>query len=289
MPFALGDITIEAQTQSHLATAVALLATALACGILSMIVLWRRWAFLGEGIAHAGFGGAGTAWLLAALCPRFDNATSVGIAVTVFCFLTAIGIGAVHRSGRVHSDTAIGAFLAGTLAWGFLCQQIYTSVTTRIPTGFQALLFGQTQLLDPLHGQLAVAMLLVCCSLLIAFRRQILLYCFDPDLAFTSGVRTTYIHYLLIGLITLAIVIGVRLVGSVLITAMLILPAATASLISRRLYVTLTLAAASSLGATLLGLIVARRWNFLPEGPVIVLALFAFFLITWLLRRRAAA
>ena len=282
----LADIFVS-DSAGEFAAAIAMLATALACGVLSLVVLWRRWAFLGEGIAHAGFGGAGTAWLLAVFYPFLDSPYYIGAFVTLFCFLTAGAIGAIHRGGKVHSDTAIGAFLAGTLAWGFLCQNIYTSFYHRMPAGFQSLLFGQTQLLDFLHAQLAVGMLLVTVATLVIFRREILLYCFDPELAFTSGVRTSRIHYILIALVTLAIVVGVRLVGSVLITAMLILPGATAVLFSRRLYITITLASVASVGATLVGMGIARRWSYLPEGPLIVLTLFLIFILSWIVRRRS--
>ena len=270
-------------------TIVAMLALALACGILSLVVLWRRWAFLSEGVAHAGFGGAGSAWMLAVMLPGLDRPGVVDIGIVIFCLLTAGAIGMVHRSGKVHSDTAIGAFLAGTLAWGFLGQQVYANVYHRAPAGYQALLFGQTQLLSWSHAQLAVAMLLLCVGTLTILRKQVLLYCFDPELAQTSGVRTEIIHYTLILLIALAIVAGVRLIGTVLITALLILPGATAVLITRRLYPAVIWAAAISIAGASAGLVLSARWPALPEGPLTVLALFLIFIAVWgaqRLRRR---
>lgn len=268
------------------ATIVAMLSLALACGILSLIVLWRRWAFFGEGVAHAGFGGAGSAWLLAAFFPALDRPGIVDVGVVVFCLLTALGIGMVHRTGRVHSDTAIGAFLAGTLAWGFLGQQVYTNTYHQNPAGFQSLLFGQVQLLSWTHAQLAIAMLIFTIAVLTVLRKDVILYCFDPELALTSGVRTTLIHYALILLIALAIIAGVRLVGTVLITALLILPAATAVQITRRLYAAVVLAALLSIAGAVAGLAISARWPALPEGPVVVLSLFVAFLLAWASRLR---
>src|SRR5512133_2802464 len=157
----------------HGPTAVALLALAAACGILSLIVLWRRWAFLGEAVAHAGFGGAGTAWLLASFAPGLDSPAIVSVCVVLFGILTALAVGMVHRNEQVHSDTAIGAFLAGALAWGFVGQEVYLRAYHRAPAGFQSLLFGQTQLLQPLHAQLAVALLALTLAVLVLWRRQI--------------------------------------------------------------------------------------------------------------------
>ena len=267
-------------------TYLAILSLAVLCGILSLVVVWRRWAFLGEGIAHAGFGGAGTAWMLAALIPAADTNTVVFAAVTGFCLLTGIAIGIVHRRGNVHSDTAIGAFLVGALAWGFIGQQVYLGTYHRIPAGFQSLLFGQTQLLNHTHAQLTVALTVVCLTLLTAFGRQILLYCLDPALAQTSGVRTGFIHYLLILLVTVTIILGVPMLGSVLITAMLILPGAAAMLLSRRLTGTLLLSAAIGAGGALAGILINRQWPILPQGPCIVLSLFVFFIGSWLVSSR---
>ena len=269
----------------HPATIVAMLSLALTCGILSLVVLWRRWAFLGEGVAHAGFGGAGSAWMLAAFLPALDRPGLVDLAVVVFCLLTAIAIGIVHRSGKVHPDTAIGAFLAGTLAWGFLGQQIYSNTFHQQPAGFQSLLFGQTQLLSWTHAQLAVALLILCVVALGALRKPVLLYCFDPELAQTSGVRVSLVHYTLILLIALAIIAGARLVGTVLVTALLILPAATALQVTRRLYPAVAVSSALSLGASLAGMAISARWPALPQGPLVVLSLFAGFLVAWAYRR----
>lgn len=269
----------------HGPTAVALIALAAACGILSLIVLWRRWAFLGEAIAHAGFGGAGTAWLLAAMIPGLDSPGIVSLCVVIFGILTALAIGIVHRDEHIHSDTAIGAFLAGALAWGFVGQEVYLRAFHRVPAGFQSLLFGQTQLLQPLHAQLAVALLVLTFCVLVFWRRQILMYCLDPSLARTGGINTGAVHYGLILLVAIAITTGVPLVGSVLITAMLILPGATASLITRQLGRTILLATAISIGGTLAGLLLNRYVPALPQGPAIVLSLLGMFLATWTITR----
>lgn len=271
---------------SHWPTLTAIFALSLACGILSLVVLWRRWAFLGEGIAHAGFGGAGTVWLLAAAVPALDTPVMVSAGVALACLLAAGGIGTLCRNPRVQADTAIGAFLVGALAWGFLGQQVYLGAYGKVPAGFAALLFGQTELLSPVHAQLAVALLIATVAVLGFFQRDILLYCLDPQTAQASGIKTTRVHYLLIILIAVAMIVGVRIVGSVLITAMLILPGATATMLTRRLLPTVILACGTALTGTAAGIALSYRWPVLPQGPSIVLSLFAIFIGTWTLRRR---
>src|SRR5687767_6288361 len=89
-------------------------ALALACSVLSLFVVARRWAFIGEGISHSGFGGAGTAWLLALFAPSLDRPAVVYGCVVLFCVLTALAVGRLSRGQRVTSDAAIGIFLVAS-------------------------------------------------------------------------------------------------------------------------------------------------------------------------------
>src|ERR1044071_87872 len=95
-------------------------AMAVACAVLSVFVVARRWAFIGEGISHSGFGGAGTAWLLMLFFPALDQPWVPYLSVVIFCLLTAGAIGMLSRSRGVNADAAIGIFLVASLAWGFL-------------------------------------------------------------------------------------------------------------------------------------------------------------------------
>lgn len=264
---------------------VAILSLTVSCALLSLVVVWRRWAFLGEGIAHAGFGGAGTAWLLACVFPMFDGPGYIMLAITLFCFATAIVIGIVHRDETVHSETAIGIFLVASLAWGFVGQQAYFAKYSRSPAGFQALLFGHTQLLGSGQAQLCLALALVCVVVLAAFRKEILAWCLEPTLAQVSGVRAGFIHYLMILLIAATVVLGVQLVGSVLMTALLILPGATAMLLTRRLLPAAVWTLAIGLAGAVIGLAAHSAYPLIWQGPAVVLSLVIIFLIVFVVRR----
>src|SRR5207302_10271514 len=98
-------------------------------------------------------------------------------------------------------------------------------------------------------------------------------YCFDPTTAYTSGVRAGLIHHLLMVLLALVIVIGMRVVGSVLMTALLVLPGATAMLLSRRLGAVISVAVATGLISAIAGLLMNAQWRYVHAGPVIVLVL----------------
>jgi ABC-type Mn2+/Zn2+ transport system permease subunit len=259
-------------------------AIATACAVLSIPVVLRRWAFIGEGIGHAAFGGAGTAWLLAVFFPALDNTWAPFAIAIVFCTITALAIGWVSRSERVNTDATIGIFLVASLAWGFLAQQIYTQHYQRSPQWLEYL-FGQ---ISELSGPNAVAATLLCAAVIVTvlmLGKEILAYCFDPVTAYTSGVRAGFVHYLLMVLLALIIVVGMRVVGGVLMTALLILPGATAMLLSRRLVGVLSIAIATGLIAAVAGLLIHAQWRFLPLGPGIVLVLVTEFVVAYALAR----
>lgn len=264
---------------------VAILSLTVSCALLSLVVVWRRWAFLGEGIAHAGFGGAGTAWLLACAAPWLDQPGYIMLAITLFCFVTAIVIGIVHRDETVHSETAIGIFLVASLAWGFVGQEAYFATYNRPAAGFQALLFGHTELLGSSHAHLCVALAFVCVVLMTVLRKEILAWCLEPTLAQVSGVRAGFIHYLMILLIAATVVLGVQLVGSVLMTALLILPGATAMLFARRLGPAVAWTLAIGLTGAAIGLATHGAWPLVWQGPAVVLSLVIIFLVVFTVRR----
>src|SRR5215218_5465713 len=129
--------------------AASLLATtslAVACACLSVFVVARRWAFIGEGISHSGFGGAGVAWLIMLAAPAMTDQPWLPYATAaVFCVATALAIGWLSRGERISSDTAIGIFLVASLAFGFLAEQIFRQVRGVEPYGFTDYLFGRMQ------------------------------------------------------------------------------------------------------------------------------------------------
>src|SRR5947209_2269940 len=117
------------------------LSIGVACAVLSVFVVSRRWAFIGEGISHSGFGGAGTVWLAAALFPELDAAAwAPYLGVVLFSIITACAIAYFTRSERINSDAVIGIFLVASLAWGILAQQLYLHFRHRNPVGWDVYL-----------------------------------------------------------------------------------------------------------------------------------------------------
>jgi ABC-type Mn2+/Zn2+ transport system permease subunit len=257
-----------------------------ACAVLSVIVVLRRWAFIGEGISHAGFGGIGTGWLLSLVFPVFGHAGAAYAVAVLFCMAVALCIGYVTRERSTAkpfgADSAIGIFLVASLAWGFVALAIYKQ---HYPNASEDLwekyLFGSISdiSVDTMLASVAVSTAVVFA--VAALFKEILCYAFDPLMAQVSGVRVTLIHYLLMLLLAMTIVIGMRIAGNVLVTALLILPGTTALVLSRQLNRVMTIAVVAGLIGSSGGVLVNHRWGFIPTGPAIVLVLFGEFLIAY--------
>jgi len=93
--------------------------------VLSVFVVLRRWAYLGDGIAHAGFGGIGTAVLLAIAFPSLNNGPAIFMIGAGFALATAVAVGWISRRRAVSGDAAVGIFVAAALAWGFIAFSLH--------------------------------------------------------------------------------------------------------------------------------------------------------------------
>jgi ABC-type Mn2+/Zn2+ transport system permease subunit len=207
----------------------------------------------------------------------------------------AMVIGWVSRRERVNADAAIGIVLVGSLAWGFVALQMYGQAghPHGSPSGWDFYLLGEVQnlsrpaMLSGVCVSLAVVVTILCLG------KEILFYCMDPDLAEVSGVRAGFVHYLLMLLLAMVIVVGMRLTGYLLITALLVLPGATALVISQRLATVVAISVVVSLVGVLCGLILRAGPARLPSGPAMVLVLVIQFILAYawslIARRRRTA
>jgi ABC-type Mn2+/Zn2+ transport system permease subunit len=254
-----------------------------ACAVLSVFVVARRWAFIGEGIAHAGFGGAGTAWVLSIAAPglaflRQDFYTYI-IAVS-FSLLVAVAVAALTRRDRVLPDTAIGILLVGSMAWGFLASNIYAYATSSFPPTLGQFVGFEVQKLRLLPASYAVVAAVVAGSvvaILALLGKEVLYYTFDADTAEVSGVKAGLIHYTLILLLAVTIVLAMRITGSLLVIGMLIIPGAIGLHIGKSLRGVFLIAVTTGLAGSLAGPVANYFFDYLPEGPIIVVALLAQF------------
>jgi ABC-type Mn2+/Zn2+ transport system permease subunit len=239
----------------------AVLIVGIVCAVLGAYIVLRGMAFFGDAIAHAilpgvavGYllGGSGQAWLL------LGGGLVAGI-------VSALGIGAISRSG-IKEDTAIGVIFAGMFALGIALISTVRSYTVDL-THF---LFGNV--LGVSNGDLWLIGIFgaIVIVTILAFYKEFLVISFDPILAKTLRLPMTFLNYLLLLLIAITIVLSLQAVGVAMMTAMLVTPAATASLLTRRLPVMMVLAAMIGAFSGVTGLYVSFYVN-VASGPAIVL------------------
>ena len=209
------------------------LVAALIVGVVGAVVgsflLVKRWALLGDAIAHAVLPGVAIAFLLG--WPFFAGAVVTGL-------LTALGISFVERNSRIKQDAAMGLLFVSAFALGL-------AIISRIqsPVDLFHVLFGNVLAVSRQDLLLTVVTGVVVVVAIAVLYKELLLWSFDPIMAESVGLPVRRLHYLLILLTSLTIVASLQAVGIVLVVAMLIAPAATAYLLTDRFHRMVLLAA----------------------------------------------
>jgi ABC-type Mn2+/Zn2+ transport system permease subunit len=271
------------------------LIVAVLCSLLSVVVVLKRLAFIGQGISHAGFGGAGTAMVLG-LAPGFTQDATI----LVFCLAAAALIGALSRRHKIEADSAIGIILVAAMAWGALmaglAEHLQHFAWYRNLIGpsaehvdFHAILFGSVLNVTAGDLLLAVAVAALVLVALIGLFKEMVFFAFDESAARVFGVRTGVIYYLLLGALSLVIVVAIRLTGFLLVSALLVIPGAVATLLSRRLAAVLTISMVVGVVGTLGGLGLSLTFHFLPAGPTMVATLCVLLIAAFALNRAMEA
>jgi zinc transport system permease protein len=251
-------------------------AVAVACSLLSPLVVYKRMAFIGEGVSHAGFGGIGLALLASVWLPQLSRPGWADLVLALSCVATALIIGRLSAAAAIESDSAIGVGLVVAMAIGIAGIDLYSYLR---PDAWQpdvhSLLFGDVLSADPASAAWAWVVALLTAALILGAYKRLVFYAFDEEGALIFGVPVRALHYLLLTVMALAIVAAMRLVGVVLVTALMVMP----GLIGRSLAVSFRGVLAWSLGSglagVLLGLLLVMALKRFSSGPVVVLVLCA--------------
>jgi manganese/iron transport system permease protein len=252
------------------------------CAVVGAYVVLRGMAFFGDALAHTILPGIAGGYLVSG----GDRGALFWWAL-VTALGSAIGIGAISRGARLKEDTAIGVVFAGMFALGVAMISTVRSSSVDL----SHFLFGDVLGVstgDLTRTALFAALVLALVALLY---KEFLVLAFDSVLAETLRLPVRALEYLLLGLIAVTIVVSIQTVGVSLMLAVLVTPAATASLLTQRLHWMMLLAALIAAGSGVVGLYCSFYLG-IASGAAIVLVCTAVFLITWavtrLLRRSAA-
>jgi manganese/iron transport system permease protein len=254
---------------------IAALIVGIVCPVVGTYVVLRGMAFLGDALAHAILPGVAVGYLLGGSNPVWLLVGALVAGVT-----TALGIGAISKGG-VKEDTAIGVMFTGMFALGIALISTVRSYTIDL-THF---LFGNVLgvaasdlWLTGIFGGLVILTIF-------AFYKEFLVISFDPVLAQTLRLPASFLNYLLLLLIAVTIVLSLQTVGIALMSAMLVTPAATANMLTRRLPIMMILGATVGAISSITGLYLSFYAN-IASGPAIVLICTIIFLLTFIFSPR---
>jgi len=237
-------------------------ATNVACALVGCFLVLRRMSMMGDALSHAVLPGLVVAFLLSGsigIVPLFLGAAVVGLLTT---FLTQT----LHQYARVPTDASMGVVFTSMFAFGVVLVKLYVGglhfdIACVYEGSLELVPFAQpvAGLPRPLFTTLLV--LLVNLAVLILLWKELKLSSFDANLATTMGFSSTALHYLLMTLVAVTAVASFEAVGSILVVAMLIVPAATAHLLCDRLAIMVAVSTAVGIAASVLGYWAAVYWD----------------------------
>lgn len=244
------------------------------CSTVAFFVVLKRLPFLGVGIAHTAMGGIAIG-LVSGLDPFLCG--------SAFAVATALATGNISRRGQLHEDTVIGILFAAGMAFGIA---LLSTMKGYYPEVF-SLLFGNILSVSCADlGTLAVVMAAVLLFIGLFFK-ELLAISFDEESAVAGGLPVGPLYYGLLTAMALTIMVSVKLVGIVLASALLVIPAATGYRLGRNYRTMFFLSLLTGIGGSAGGLILSYYLD-LPSGAAIVLFMALLFVLSLFHRGRAA-
>lgn len=237
-------------------------------GVTGVFVTLKGLAFMGDAIAHAIFPGIVIAYLLG------GNYLAGALIAAI---LVSLLVGWISQSGRLKNDTVIGVLFAGGFALGIALISTRPSYTRDL-TSF---LIGSVLGVSTEDLQLTAIVGAIVIATILLGRRELFTVAFDPTFATSTGLHVRRYDQLFLVLLSLAIVVSLQTVGTILVLAMLVTPAATARLLTDRLPLLMVLSVLIGSLSGVAGLYVSYYWS-IAAGASIVLVATALFLLTYL-------
>ncbi|HCM89923.1 MULTISPECIES: metal ABC transporter permease [Vagococcus] len=236
-------------------------------GVIGSFIILRGMSLMGDAISHAVLPGVAVSYIVGA---------NFMIGASIFGIAAAGLIGFVTQKSKLKSDTAIGIVFSSFFALGIILISFAQS-----STDLYHILFGNVLAVRPsdLYTTLGVAVAVILFVAL--FYKELLVSSFDPVMSEAYGLKVQVIHYALMFFLTLVAVSSLQTVGTVLVVAMLVTPAATAYLLTDRLSVMIFLSSLIGGVSAVVGLFFSYSYN-LASGATIVLTTAMFFIIAFI-------
>ncbi|MEW6001757.1 MAG: metal ABC transporter permease [Nitrospirota bacterium] len=244
---------------------------ALVCSLLGVLLVLRRLSLIGDGLAHVTFGSVAIGLLLR------QQPSFVAIPVVM---VSSLGIMKLMQKARLYGDAAIGIVSSLGIAGGVLIA----SLSGGFNVDLFSFLFGNILAISRAEVVTSIILSIIVLSVVFLFYNEYFSTTFDEEFARISGINVRKINSLLVLLTGITVVLTMKVVGIMLTSALLILPAVTALQIAKSFKNTMILSSLSGISSVLTGIYASFVLN-LPTGATIVMVNFLFFITAFLSRR----
>lgn len=244
---------------------VAGIAMAIFCGMISVFIILRRVSFLGSGISHAAFGGVAIGFFLGI------NPTLSALAYSI---IIAFAIDIVSEKGKTNEDAAIGIFFSTSMALGIILISLSKGYTTDL-FGY---LFGSILAITKEEVYIAIGVAIILIIIFSLILKDLLYITFNEELSIINGIPVRFIKSFFLVSIAVAIVIGIKIVGVILVSALLVIPGAIARLLTRRFYDMIIISMLSAAISTVSGLFVSYIYDLAPGGTIVIILSLIYFI-----------
>jgi zinc transport system permease protein len=246
-------------------------------GCVGTMIVAKRMAFFSQAIGNAALTGVAIGVLIG------ESYTAPYVSMFSFCLAFGILLNYTKARTKMSSDALIGVFLSISLAIG---ASLVLYVSARVNTHIlESVMFGSILTVNDLDMNVLLVITLITIAAGLPFYNRMLLGSLNPSLAQVRGINVQAVEYLFIVLVTLITVACVKIIGAVLVEALMLIPAAAARNLTRSLggfvYTTMAIATVSCLG----GILIPMHWDIpVPSGGAIVMVAAGFFIVTTILR-----
>jgi len=251
------------------------LLVSVACGVIGTFVVLNRMVFVSAGIAHAAYGGIGLGYF-AGFNPVLG---AVGFSVAA-----ALAMGAIERAARQRTDTVIGVIWAAGMALGILLIDL----TEGYKADLMGYLFGSILAVPTFDLWIMLGLDVVIVALAVLYYKELLAISFDENFARIQNVPVDRLYLILMCMVGLTVVMMMRVVGLILVIALLTIPPAIGALFTRDMRKTMILASFLGMIFTTIGLLVSFAFD-LTSGAAIILVSAVAYLAALVIRSQGRA
>ena len=230
---------------------------AITCSILGVYLVLRRYALIGDGLAHLSFGGVAAGFLFG-LKPL--------LSATIFAVLGSIGILKLVEKAKIHGDAAIGILSQTSMGIGIFI----ISLTQGVNVDIMSYLFGSILAVTTTESLIALALTITTITFITINYKKLLAMTLDEETAKTTGINTNKLNTALMILTAITIAIAMRITGLLLVSSLIIIPAITATQISKSFKQTLILATIISVASVIIGILASYYIDAATSGTIIL-------------------